>query len=510
MRFMQTMLRFSFVVVLSFGCRTLTNGELSQSSQSLSGDTPDLFGSFECAQGDFTPFMFSRLNFSPPISLVQFPFGPGGLIKLRAPSTDVGFVVRLDVCTTDTLSLKRVLFRTRSSPEIMEFVTTSDAIVEGLEEVVFNKDYSHLKIRLPRKDIADPKEVLMIDGWTSPTTGFATATRQIDLESNVSINSAHVLAGTIEFGDPLSDKRCPVGQVFNQSSFRLGNATLETEQCENFGAGHTVKYDVIAVTVTDSDSDLPESDKHAVLLQGEALKARVSFESHHHNACDAMAIKMPHATYIVAAGFREEGCTSVISGAPGLITDPDKIGLAAYRIRYDGGDWQEGVLPCFHFLYGCEAKIQENLSTILPGEYQWRNSYRGWDSFALATDEVRLVIDTKLGTQDANFDRIGFVPFTRFNHVIATDRDKETIELSDFNNEFSGAQTGGYYCRQVSSLVDSLTSFPVAATELFEKFSVATENTGGCPSLKVNKPPLFRGVTKVGPILRVTCYVSSS
>ena len=65
-----------------------------------------------------------------------------------------------------------------------------------------------------------------------------------------------------------------------------------------------------------------------------------------HNACDSFLVKIPGAEYAFTSSSHG-GCAQILEGAP-MRDHADPNPTTLYKIKYNGQDWQGGVLDARH------------------------------------------------------------------------------------------------------------------------------------------------------------------
>lgn len=261
--------------------------------------------------------------------------------------------VRLDVCADGAaVELKRVVWQEGGFSPRWEAQGPRILLVRGLDDALFG-DHSGLEIRLSSGDSSE----LMIKGWKQGEHSFVTAIPVgFDANGSYQIHSMSFVTGVFDMYDPFADTRCKPGQNPSTAVFSLGTARFSAELCTYLGGGETLGYDVLKLSVTDSNPALAEANRKEVVLEGEALERVFQSKWNHHNACDSFVLKLPHASYASTAAPMA-GCGVALPEAPQRNWEDQRPGLL-YRVKYGSRAWSadQEVASCRHFMFGCGAE----------------------------------------------------------------------------------------------------------------------------------------------------------
>lgn len=331
------------------GCRT-PNAAEGPGSQVKSDEVPPL----TCETGEAASFTLGAIDPLPKDTVVTFP-GPH-----RLQAQDDGRHVRVDVCA-DNFALKATLRRVVYRFSEMQRYTAADATaagarIAGVSEAIFDNDTSKLDVFVPQA--AGAKKGIWLKGWKvegEPT--FATAVPvMVEDGGSLKPTALYWLAGSFSYGDPLKGLKCPGGETWRSSGFTLGTAQFTAERCEFLGGGETTGYRIKTLVVTDSNPALPPEARKPVTLADETALKALNYRWNHHNACDSFYLKLPHAEYAATAAPCA-GCGQAVPNAPERkYTDEDHTFLH-YRIKYEGGAWQDGKLDgCPHHFLSCRGQ----------------------------------------------------------------------------------------------------------------------------------------------------------
>lgn len=274
---------------------------------------------------------------------------------------------RFDVCrdAQGQASLRAFLFVPNEFSTILYRVDeTISAPVEG--GIMIDGSFIY-ELRLPPDDVIvtgldaaligdlNPLEIRFMNDtglWILGHDGFVGIARGMVGRDSITYTALAIVTGALEPGDVFANLRCPLGQTELDASFRLGTANFSVEACTFLGGGFTTGYEIVQLSVTDSNPALSAEEQRAHVFEGKAaVEAVLTYQWNHHNACDSFHLALPHADY-AASSAPAAGCGLTVPNAPARDINEDPSVPVKYRIRYHGGAWVDGELAgCSHYLF---------------------------------------------------------------------------------------------------------------------------------------------------------------
>jgi hypothetical protein len=144
---------------------------------------------------------------------------------------------------------------------------------------------------------------------------------------------------------------CSSGDDPISQTLVLDTLSLQSFFCRAFGTSGTKQYEVVRVIVTDSAAPGANAGKPFVIDAPDTLRQDAfadksaagtlpasfyAYRINHHNSCDSVVIKLPHATYGIIKGLGVENLTTctgdfVLPGAP---TREDSENTIKVRVQY--------------------------------------------------------------------------------------------------------------------------------------------------------------------------------
>jgi hypothetical protein len=344
-----------------------------------------------------TPFSFKLVPTDPQVTEadVELPNGffSDSRVAGEQPTDDDN--IRLDVCVDDSVdppkaTLNRVVTRGLMKDGTGKFgiVTFPDAQPsEELGKLLFGQagEFAvHKVVQLTPQVGRNVIVALQLRSWSAKGQVGLVAVRVAE-----NVNPAdgtpqnppaglQALIGKLAFGNPITD--APPGQQLEcgdqearVETFKIETATFTMRICRNFiGTAGTTNYKILKLEVSDTSEALPASARGktfgtacnefdrdsspAELARDTACVWRLA----HHNVCDSLVLRLPHATYSATnAPFGETllGCESgdVVPGAPTRSVDDQsnsfyfqvKVGAAAPKVFHE---------PCGKvYMQSCQA-----------------------------------------------------------------------------------------------------------------------------------------------------------
>jgi hypothetical protein len=298
-----------------------------------------------------------------PISLISNEIpknvikAPHSKAQLVAPSTTFsasasGF--RLDGCLTEPgfkFKAKRVVFLQPPSAPIVHVLAAGDK-VSGVPTETFDGDFSKLSIEI---SLGEGK-FLQVKGHAAPqvdkhaiiTAGIVTGS-----SGNEKFDRP-LLAGTLFEGDTMS--LCGV-EGFGQPSiarFEMGTAKFELSVCPIMNTSGTADFKFVGLSVTDSNSKLTPEQQKPITVDADELESVLKIGISHHNLCDRINVRLPHAEYAAVAARQPKGDDGSSCDESSEFNTPaqlpkSKFGL--YRIKYSGESFSKTAPTKFsHFI----------------------------------------------------------------------------------------------------------------------------------------------------------------
>lgn len=281
----------AMLIALGAGCiRKPADKAADTKSQVVWPDEPN-----ECPAGyTYTPFMLEE--------------GQPGQLKTVFPQiadekwqpAGPKFNIRLDICMGDdgSLKLRQIVRKFQgATPETDQIIIGNDdsAVVEGLEQAMFEQDMSKLRI-MPGGNM--PFGFVIFGGREpSGATYAAAGVAALDGDKWKSLGVGWVV-GTLVSGDPFGTTKCPYTTEFKEELFKVGTAEIAAEKCVELTNMGATRYWFLKLTVKDSNEALaPEFRGKTVVLEGEKLNTMLQYTITHHNERDTWRLDLGYAYY---------------------------------------------------------------------------------------------------------------------------------------------------------------------------------------------------------------------
>lgn len=297
---------------------------------------------------------------------------------LRSVEPSEEFQLRLDVCVgAGSPRLERVALirlprfrdvhydRFAPSEEIHEEegvrLPVNKWEVKGLEEALFEQDYSQLEIEIR----PNWYQGLVLKGWGRGESGVVSMQNLMWQASKLAMIPMEnkVLVGRLVPGDLVDpNHKCAQG-TYRHTRLALGTATLEFELCSDF-VGSQLEYKVLRLKVTDTADFLSPEERTVELTNPDDLvrvpenevenddfygapfrENRFYFDLNHHNACDTFYLNLKHAQFSGTSAVAGRTGGGWPGCAPGVVTSPRPDMRAdglLWTVKYKHvGSWNE-------------------------------------------------------------------------------------------------------------------------------------------------------------------------
>lgn len=298
----------------------------------------------------------------PPASALELPNGPAFLEPEAGDNVTYG--ARFDVCQTSSGPVLAAMLFLRWS--------TAQYYVRDAEATAPSMDFIDLP-EGPAIEYRVPVDRFPVEGLADALAGDSSSLRiRVEQESGVIVHghadfvamtsanlsgaqieytSVGVLVGTLVEGNVFADLECPFGEWPNEATFDFDTAHFEARYCSFLGGGETEGYRIEHLTVTDTNPALSVDEQEPFVFDGAAaVEAVMNYQWNHHNACDSFHLVLPHADY-AASTPPLAGCGATVPNAPPRAFD-DPPTPVAYRVRYHGGAWTDGMMAdCYHYMF---------------------------------------------------------------------------------------------------------------------------------------------------------------
>lgn len=315
----------TLLLLTQVACRTTSgNSGLKDADNNVD---PNSIKVLKCESGETASFVLKNAETLPKVS--DFPALEGAPDEVG--DTTGSLWTRLDACMDgDVLEIKRVVSGYDEAPTVVG--VTTGAVVEGLNEAVFDQNYEKLKINIPFVkinkwgELKDSNELFYMRGSKDGKSVVAGIAAEVDgkLEYATSANSGRFLntyqAGVLEYEEPTDKAGC--SKVADASgTFTLGTATFSWLGKARTGTSGGAAPHLCQITVVDTAKQLGTNAGKPVTVEFpfDASTDDYKFTSNHHSVCDSFLLKTSFASYGATAnssGFGGGSCPASVKGAP--------------------------------------------------------------------------------------------------------------------------------------------------------------------------------------------------
>ncbi|MGE0174370.1 MAG: hypothetical protein AB7T49_16360 [Oligoflexales bacterium] len=253
--------------------------------------------------------------------------------------------VRLDTCYNEVsgeISLRRIVQRLQENVYIIMSVK-SDAVVEGLLEAMMG-DFSTLKIvnRYSEWFFETVDNRIVIQAFKAGESSLVGVVNEKKKDEgyipySASLAAKEIVVGTLEpMFDPFSGTTC--SSTLEHVFVEVEQARIEISYCPMAGTSGGWGAEYTEIAVIDNQDFLPADvkGKRIVVTEKEEI-------GHHHNICESLKLKTPHAEYVFTsgpAGVPEDATASVCTSESEVFLKNPKPPKGPwnmiYKINYTG------------------------------------------------------------------------------------------------------------------------------------------------------------------------------
>jgi len=210
---------------------------------------------------------------------------------------------------------------------------------EGLLEALFG-DLARLSIMIPLDLQGHEVRMLPFDQNGQWYAGIALWWRRPN-EANAT-PLAPLIGGDLKPGETFQDRTCPTGEGSLRWQLDFESVRLTLNACWHQIGVSGRSFKLRDLRIEDHAMFLSEIEQQPWILQNPAPE-QFSYLITHHNECDSLVIRLPHAAYGITLKRRPGLCIQVLEGAPNWdIPTPSGRGFQ-YQIQYTNGQVMTGT-----------------------------------------------------------------------------------------------------------------------------------------------------------------------